>query len=335
MTTQISDLVSAGPLAGALRAVIYGPEGVGKTTLASLFPQAVILDLEGSSDTYDLNRIEVNTLQQYHEVIDRLIHEGHPFQTMAIDSISKLESWLEDKICTDKKKARIADFGWGDGYTLVREEFEDELSVLDELIRKGLNVILLGHSIVKRKQPPELSEGFDRYELGIAEKAAAVVKRWAKVVLVLSYRTTVSTNDQKKTFGIGGEKRIICTRHTAAFDAKNRHDLEAEIPFENKTELPAGLAPLFTLTPALISPALFEKFSELTAGIHPEVLKAFLIHRGELGRDAELPSLRPFFLERVIAEPERFAQVVEDWAREQAAEAAKSAQEEPKEPVAA
>ena len=43
---KFSNLITTGAVAQAQRIIIYGPHGIGKTTLASQFPASLILDTE-------------------------------------------------------------------------------------------------------------------------------------------------------------------------------------------------------------------------------------------------------------------------------------------------
>lgn len=46
---------------GAKKVVVYGPEGIGKSTFASKFPDPVFIDTEGSTKDMDVARTETLT----------------------------------------------------------------------------------------------------------------------------------------------------------------------------------------------------------------------------------------------------------------------------------
>ena len=48
--------ITKGKVETAKKVVIYGPEGIGKSTLASMFPDAVFIDTEGSTKELDVAR---------------------------------------------------------------------------------------------------------------------------------------------------------------------------------------------------------------------------------------------------------------------------------------
>ena len=53
--------ITRGKRARAQKVVIYGPEGIGKSTFAAEFPNAVFIDTEGSTDNMDVARLDKPT----------------------------------------------------------------------------------------------------------------------------------------------------------------------------------------------------------------------------------------------------------------------------------
>ena len=50
--------ITKGKIARAQKVVIYGPEGIGKSSLAARFPDPVIIDTEGGTAHMDVRRID-------------------------------------------------------------------------------------------------------------------------------------------------------------------------------------------------------------------------------------------------------------------------------------
>ena len=53
--------ITRGKRARAQKVVIYGPEGIGKSSFASQFPDPVFIDTEGSTDNMDVARLDKPT----------------------------------------------------------------------------------------------------------------------------------------------------------------------------------------------------------------------------------------------------------------------------------
>ena len=56
--------INRGIVPTAKKVVIYGPEGIGKTTFAARFPNPVFIDTEGSTKEYDVARFPAPTSWQ-------------------------------------------------------------------------------------------------------------------------------------------------------------------------------------------------------------------------------------------------------------------------------
>lgn len=107
---------------------------------------------------------------------------------------------------------------------------------LDECIARGINVVLLAHASMRKQELPEEMGAFDHWELKLQSKQVkSMVKEWADLVLFGNYKTYVIIDEKTKSKKAQGGKRVLYTEHHACWDAKNRHGLSAEIPFEFKS----------------------------------------------------------------------------------------------------
>jgi hypothetical protein len=225
--------------------IAYGVEGIGKSTLASQFPNAVVLDTEDGTNHLDVARVSVASWADLEGALHELIRDNQGFKTVVIDSIDWAERLLIDHLLKKANKRSIEDFGFGKGYTMVAESMGRLLSVCDSLIDHGVNVVMVGHSTVKRVSPPDMDEGYDRYELKLTKQSGPLVKEWADCILFANYRTKLVAGEDGRTRAKGGRERVLHTERTAAFDAKNRYGLAPELPMTIE-----ALAPLFASEPA-------------------------------------------------------------------------------------
>nr|DAJ16756.1 MAG TPA: AAA domain protein [Siphoviridae sp. cte3s7] len=228
--------ITRGKQARAQRVVIYGTEGIGKSTFASQFPNPLFIDTEGSTSNMDVARMDKPT--SWTMLMNQIAFvKANPTvcNTLVIDTIDWAETLAIESVCAQHGKKGIEDFGYGNGYTYVREEFGRFLNKLQELVDIGINVVLTAHSQLRKFEQPDEDGAYDRYELKLGKKTssqtAPVVKEWCDLLLFCNYKTVVMTSETKKKKAQGG-KRVMYTTHHPAWDAKNRHGLPDELPME-------------------------------------------------------------------------------------------------------
>jgi hypothetical protein len=215
-----------------IRVVLYGQEGCGKSTFASNAPAPIFLGAEDGTAHLDVARLpDINT---WRDVLDALaeLDSAHGFRTIVLDTADWIEPMIWDALCTAGGKQTIEDFGFGKGYTNALNDWRRLAGALDRLReRRGMNAIVLAHSHVKTFKNPG-GEDFDRYEMKVHQKASGLLKEWCDVVLFAEHETFVDKKKNERAKGISSGARIIHTERTAAWDAKNRYDLPAELPLD-------------------------------------------------------------------------------------------------------
>ena len=110
--------ITGGVRPTALKTVVYGPEGIGKTTFASCFPKAVFIDTEGSTKFFDLARFPVPTSwTMLLDEVQEVINDPTVCDTLVIDTADWAEKMCIAEVCSANNKKGIEDFGYGKGYT--------------------------------------------------------------------------------------------------------------------------------------------------------------------------------------------------------------------------
>ena len=227
--------ITRGKVKTAIKMLVYGPEGVGKTTFAAQMPGAVFIDTEGSTKHMDVARFDAP--DDLTDVIDQLNYVlGHPKEigTVVIDTVDWLEKLIFNMVCVEKKIQNIEDIGYGKGYVYAKQKMQQLLEMMQLIVDAGVNVCLVCHSMIRKFELPDEMGSYDRYMLKLNEKnIAPLVKEWVDLMLFVNYRTNIVTDSDGKTKkGTGGQKRIMYANHTACWDAKNRFGLPDEMPFE-------------------------------------------------------------------------------------------------------
>ena len=212
--------------------MLYGPEGIGKSTLASQFPSPIFIDLEHGTDTMDIARTD--TPKTFNDVLTlmTMILEEDEFKTVVIDTADKLEQLITAHVLEAHHLNSIEDAGYGKGYTYIAEEFVRFLRKCGELIDAGKNVVIVAHAMMRKFEQPDEMGAYDRWELKLSKKAAPLVKEWADMVLFLNYKTTVVTDEKTKSKKARGGKRVMYATHHPAWDAKNRFGLDDELDMD-------------------------------------------------------------------------------------------------------
>ena len=227
--------ITRGPVKTAIRVGIYGTEGVGKTTFAAQFPGVVFVDTEGSTKHMDVARFDPP--ESYQDVLDQLAWVlGNPetVGTVVIDTVDWLEKLIFRAVCEEKKIQNIEDLGYGKGYVYAKQKVQGLLELLDTIIGRGINVVLVCHSMIRKFELPDEMGSYDRYTLKLNEKnIAPLIKEWVDMLLFVNFKTDIVTGSDGKTKkGRGGQKRVMYANHSACWDAKNRFGLPDEMPFE-------------------------------------------------------------------------------------------------------
>ncbi len=216
-----------------LKILAHGVEGVGKSTFAANAPRCLMFDVaeQGTGDISAFGRMRPGSWGELMGLLSDLKTEEHPYRSVAIDSLDWLEPMCWKHVCDAAGKPNLKAFGYGDGYTAALDAWRIMRKHLEDLqTAKGMTVILIAHSHCKSFKNPDADQGdYDRYQLKLQDKAAALWKEWAKGVLFMNYdRTVVEVDGRNK--GIDSGKRMIFTRMKAAYDAKNRLWLPEKMP---------------------------------------------------------------------------------------------------------
>lgn len=226
-----------GKLKRAQKIVIYGPEGIGKSTFASMFPKTLFIDTEGSTAQLNVARTESpSSWTMLLSQVEYVKNNPDICKTLVIDTADWAEKLTIQHICNKYKVDGIEGLGYGKGYTYLEEEFGRFLNKLSDLIEIGINVVFTAHSKITRFDQPDEIGSYDRWELKLQKKTSPLLKEWADMVLFANYKTSVVNVDNQgaakgKNKAQGG-KRVMYTQHTPSWDAKNRHELEKELDFK-------------------------------------------------------------------------------------------------------
>jgi len=268
--------ITTGPRRTAVRAVLYGVEGVGKSSLAAMLPKPLFLDLEEGTHQLDVARAPIETFAALQSSIALLSADPQGFETIVIDSADWAERMASETLLKRQGKKSIEDFGFGKGFVMLAEEMSRTLESCDVLIRKGVSVVWIAHSKIVRLSPPDQTDGFDRYELKMSKQVSPLFKEWADLLLFANYQLTIVEGTDGRVKAQGGKDRVLHAVRSAAWDAKNRYGLPDTLP----------------MLPGVLAPEIAAVFAGLVVA-KPVVAEAPLVGTGAAAVVAEVAAEQP------------------------------------------
>jgi AAA domain len=233
--------IQKGPQQTPPRILLYGSEGVGKSTLGSQAPNAVFIPTEDGLGQIDCHSFPLaKSLDNVLSALGALYADKHDYQTVVIDSLDWLERLVWDAVCRDygAKSIEKVDGGYGKGYTISLGYWRRILDGLDALHKeRGMLILMLAHTKVERFEDPE-SSAYDRYSPRLHKHASALLTEWVDIVTFATRKFRVEREDAgfnrergiAHAIGKDGGERVLRTVGGPSCVAKNRYNLPAELP---------------------------------------------------------------------------------------------------------
>ena len=308
--------IKKGRQARAQRITIYGPEGIGKSTLAAFAPSPLFIDTEMGTGQMDVDRVEAYEFAHVTATINALLTGEHEYKTLVLDTTDNLKRYCEEAVMNENKWDSLEKPGYGKGFRVAFERFKLLIGLLDQLIFKGINVVNICHTKVLRITPPD-SADYNKYCLKVSDSnkenddSRLFLKEWSDCVLFCNYDTTVNSSQQKAV----KHERVIHTTSSPAWEAKNRYNLPETMPMNAESmraifEAAQGGAQKAAPAPA---PAPVEEVPAAAASPAPahaqasdeEVLKAYFVGIGKLQPGQGLEHLPANIAAALKARPEQ------------------------------
>lgn len=240
--TNYLDAVNKAKKPRPTAAVLYGPPGIGKTSIGAQMAAPIFLidrNEQGVETLRNQDLIPPETAvlpvaedwESVLEMVNQLAAGGHEYKTLVVDTIGGIEWLCHTHVCETKFGGKWGDDGFASfqrGYELALPEWKRILTAFDKCRDAGMGVMLLGHSVVKPHRDPAGAD-FDRYVPALHHKTWGITHRWADMILFCNYDNTAQKDKAGRAKGRTGEP-LMWTKYSAAFDAKNRHNLPECIP---------------------------------------------------------------------------------------------------------
>ena len=218
---------------------LFGEGGMGKTTLAAMFPNPVFIRTEdgtaslAGNDNVSLFPLATST-QDVLDAIEALATQKHDHKTLVIDSITQLGTMIEAEIVAADPKARSinqAGGGYGAGYSAAAEKHRQIRDWAGSLAyEKGLNIVFIGHADTEMLDLPDM-DAFARYTVRMHRKSLPHYTDNVDLVGLIRLKTFVRGGDGDKKRAIStGEREIICHPQASSV-TKNRFNVSEPLAF--------------------------------------------------------------------------------------------------------
>lgn len=217
------------------RVLIYGTQGLGKSTFGSTFENPILLQTEDGAGNLPIATFpeKITTMVELDEACQSLYESDHDYKTLLLDSLDWAEPIVWAATCARLGAASIEAVGYGKGYIEADTEWRSVMGCMDALrLERGMNIVLIAHSEVKRYDSPD-SDPYDRYGIKLHKRAFALWQEWVDMVLFCGFKVKIKKSEvgfnKEVKRGEGSGERIVFTEERPAHQAKNRWSLVPEI----------------------------------------------------------------------------------------------------------
>jgi hypothetical protein len=303
--------VTKGPSKRPHFVLLYGVDGVGKSTFGAAAPEPIFLGPEDGLGFLNVAKFpSPNNWTDVLAAVSDLQSEDHPYKSLVLDSLDWLEPLLWQHICNEHQVNSIEEVGggFGKGFVFAREQWNEFIKRLMRL-RNKMNIIAIAHAQVKVVNDPSEPEPFDQYRLKLNDKAADLWREASDCVFFAKFDIRVTKKkgaNKARAFGEGA--RVMYTEHRPAFHAKNRFNLPFQMPLDWDGFIAAVGEVAAVQTTATDSP---EAVAKLLTG-HEAAALAFLVDSKWLEDGQSIADLPPARRKSILARPEAFLKAVAD-----------------------
>lgn len=224
--------ISSGKKLSPIRAIIYGDNGIGKTTFAASAKNPIVIDLEGNCNHIECPKQRITSLDDFEDLMAALLAQDHDYKTLVVDSLDSLEALISEKIANSHTAQELS---YGKSAAIWTKYIKDLIAKLERLSEfKGINILFTAHWKVKTANNP-MTEQYDRYDLRISEVMRTGFCNWVQCIL-LAIKEVIF--EEKNATGFGKkkakniERRVLYTRGDPTYYGKNVFDLPAKIPLD-------------------------------------------------------------------------------------------------------
>ena len=216
--------------------LLYGGEGLGKTTLGGKCPAPLFFDLEhGIPRGMEVDAVSnVGTHPQMMAALkDIYATEDLPYQTVVIDGLEVVESFIHKQACTENHWQNMESASFGKAYVAADVLWRQLLGALSAVRKKhGVTIILIGHQAIERVEDPRVP-AYTAYAPRLHKRARSLVVDACDIAGFLAHDLRVVNEDlgfnRERARAMASPARYLFLEGRPAFTAKNRYGMPEKV----------------------------------------------------------------------------------------------------------
>ncbi len=217
------------------RILIYGLEGIGKSTFANGLPNPVFLPPEDGLDNVNCEKFPYYpSYDDIFKAIDLLTTQKHNYRTLVIDTVDAMERLINKKVCKDHNVKNIEKVlgGYGKGYSIALEHWQELIERLTQLrFKRRMAIVLSAHASIENYSDPDTS--FIRFAPRLNKKVCGIICENVDLILHATRRGGAAKGED------GGE-RIVKMDPSRRMTGKRRYfTMPTELPMKPKVVMAA------------------------------------------------------------------------------------------------
>lgn len=248
---------------------IIAPPGAGKTTLAATFPKPIFIrgedgtaalsNMQNAPAMFPLLINEQNPRMAVLHMIGELLNTEHDFKTLVFDAVTSMNVLFERELAKRDNVSNVVESCGG--FQKCYDELKSwHLKIFEgcERLRneKNMTIVFLAHTEIRTiKNSPEESSNYSVWAMDMHHKPSSIyINNSDAVIYMVKEKFITGVQKDRKQAQVGKAQvtesgnRILITSsdgQTGFISAKNRFDLDNEIPVEKGTNPLLNLIPFF------------------------------------------------------------------------------------------
>ena len=214
--------------------LVYGPPKIGKSTLASRFPDALFLECEPGLNELEVFKVPTYTWPDFLDACKLVAGGNHKFKTIVIDTVDNAFKYCSDHVNAQHNIEYEGDLPHGKGWSFVKNEWH---RVLTKLASLPYGLVLISHAVDREVETR--TGTFTRTVPSLPDRARGVVLGLVDIILFCDATATKDKDGNVTT------QRIVRTKPHPAYEAGDRTGrLPETIPLDFE-----AFAKAFTVAP--------------------------------------------------------------------------------------